>query len=69
MSIINQETWLRLFYNYNYKLQTTSTQLTGYDGKPIKALGTVSLSVQHEDQPASQFQFFGDNEGIQFDGR
>ena len=56
MSIINQETWRRLFRNY--KLQTTSTQLTGYDGKPIKALNTVSLSVQHEDQPASQFQPF-----------
>ena len=61
VSIINQETWRRLFPNY--KLQTTSTQLTGYDGKPIKALGTVSLSVQHEDQPASQFQFFATTNG------
>ena len=41
-----------------YSLRPTTTQLIGYDGKPIKALGIVSLPVEYDHQLSSTFQLF-----------
>ena len=41
-----------------YSQRPTTTQLIGYDGKPIKALGIVSLPVQYDHQLSNTFQLF-----------
>ncbi|XP_062513453.1 uncharacterized protein LOC134189228 [Corticium candelabrum] len=55
VSVLNQPTWQRCFSAYS---RSATTQLIGYDGKSIKALGKVSLPVQYDHQPSTTLKFF-----------
>ena len=66
VSVLNHPTWKRC--SSAYSLRPTTTQLIGYDGKPIKALGIVSLPLQHDHQPSNTFQFFVTSRGLNLMG-
>ena len=54
VSIINQAAY-RFFFGC-CQLETT-TRLSGYGGTQIEVLGKVSLAVQYEQRPVTQFSF------------
>ena len=60
VSIINQATY-RFFFGC-CQLETT-TRLSGYGGTQIEVLGKVSLAMQYEQRPVTQFHFLSLQKG------